>query len=103
MARKRQTYPPARTGAPPPRPGAGPEGLQHRPNLVSIDTSAARGKAGFSVGDRVRIGGNGRYAGQVGVIERISGGAIPSAIVRTEAGESGHVRTIDLQAAPREG
>ena len=98
MARKRQTYPPARTATKvPPRPGAGPEAVQNRPNLVAIDLNAAKGREGLSVGDRVRIGGNGRYAGEVVVIEKVNAGVIPSAVVRNEAGETRHVRTIDLE------
>jgi len=38
------------------------------------------------------------YAGQTAVIERLSGGVIPSALVRTEGGGSRQVRTIDLVA-----
>ena len=97
MPRKRQTYPPARTATKgPPRPGAGPEGLQQRPNLVAIDREAGKGRA-VKVGDRARISGSGRYAGEIVVIERVSAGVIPSAMVRNEAGETRHVRTIDLE------
>lgn len=103
MPRKRQTYPPPRSGHAPPRPGAGPEGVVNRPNLVSINTDAGKGRAGFTAGDRVRIGGNGRYAGEIVVIERISAGVIPSAVVRNEAGETRHVRTIDLEPAGNAG
>lgn len=103
MARKRQTYPPARTATKgPPRPGAGPEGLVNRPNLVAIDLEAAKGRA-VSVGDRARIGGTGRYAGEVVVIEKVNAGVIPSAIVRNEAGETRHVRTIDLEPVRSDG
>jgi hypothetical protein len=103
VARKRQTYPPARTSKVPPRPGAGPEGIVSRPNLVAIDLNAAKGREGLSVGDRVRIGGTGRYAGELVVIERINAGVIPSAVVRTEGGETRHVRTIDLEPVRGEG
>jgi hypothetical protein len=97
VPRKRQTYPPARTATKgPPRPGAGPEGLQNRPNLVAIDTTAGKGRD-VSVGDRARIGGNGRYAGELVTIERVNAGVIPSAVVRNEAGDTRHVRTIDLE------
>jgi hypothetical protein len=99
VPRKRQSYPPPRTGSAPPRPGAGPEGVVNRPNLVAINLDAAKGRSGFSVGDRVRIAGNGRYAGEVVTIERINAGVIPSAVVRNEAGETRHVRTIDLEPA----
>ena len=67
-----------------------------RPNLARINLSATSGKVGLKVGDRVRIDSNGMYAGQVGVIERLSGGAIPSALVRVDGGGSRQVRTIDL-------
>src|SRR5688572_29641838 len=78
VPRKRQTYPPARTATKgPPRPGAGPEVPQNRPNLVAIDLTAGKGRE-VSVGDRARIGGSGRYAGEVVVIERVSAGVIPS-------------------------
>jgi hypothetical protein len=40
------------------------------------------------------------YAGQIGVIERLSSGAIPSALVRVEGGGSRQVRMIDLVLAP---
>ena len=104
MPRKRpQTYPPARTATKgPPRPGAGPEPVRERPNLVSIDLTAGQGRAGFSVGDRVRIAGTGRYAGETAVIEKVNAGVIPSAVVRNEAGQTRHVRTIDLEPAGRD-
>ena len=102
MPRKRQTYPPARTATKgPPRPGAGPEGLRERPNLVAIDLNAGKGRE-VVVGARARIGGNGRYAGELVVIERVNAGVIPSAVVRNEAGETRHVRTIDLEPVARE-
>jgi hypothetical protein len=75
----------------------------NRPNLASIDTTAGKGRSGFSVGDRVRVSGTGRYAGQTGVIERITSGAVPSAVVRVASGEAGQVRTIDLEpSAPQD-
>lgn len=100
MARKRkQTYPPPRNAPPPaPRPGAGPEGAAYvRPSVVAINVDATGGQKGLSVGDRVRIVGAGLYSGEVAVIEKISGGVIPSALVRTEGGRSRQVRTIDLE------
>ena len=45
----------------------------------------------------MRIAGNGLYAGEIAVIERLSNGVIPSAVVRTEAGKTRQVRTIDLE------
>jgi hypothetical protein len=49
------------------------------------------------VGDRVRIAGTGLYSGEIATIERLTTGAIPSAVVRTEAGRTRQVRTIDLE------
>jgi hypothetical protein len=97
--RKRKvTYPVARTATKPAqRPGAGPEPPQVRPNLVAIDPKAGSGRSDLSVGDRVRIVGSGLYSGEPAVIERFSGGVIPAALVRTEAGRTRQVRTIDLE------
>ena len=100
-ARKRKTtYPPARTAN---RPGAGPEPVIPRPGLVAIDLTAGGGRTGLSVGDRVRIIGTGLYSGEPATIERLAGGVIPSALVRTEAGRTRQVRTIDLQPIAAEG
>jgi hypothetical protein len=68
-----------------------------RPGATSINTSALEGRSGLAVGDRVRILGTGLYAGEIAVIERMAGGAIPAAAVRTEAGRSRTVRTVDLE------
>ena len=104
-ARKRKVnYPPPRNApAPTPRPGAGPEFGTPRPNLVAIDLTAARGRSDLSVGDRVRIIGSGLYSGETAVIEKLSGGVIPSAYVRTEAGRTRQARKIDLEPIVKEG
>ncbi|HWH23935.1 MAG TPA: hypothetical protein VNW68_03465 [Candidatus Limnocylindria bacterium] len=101
MRKRKQTYPPAKTAtrrAPPP----GSDASLERPNLATINLAAGAGKTGFAVGDRVRIDAGGTYSGQLGVIERLSGGVIPSALVRTDAGGTRQVRTIDLARAPKE-
>ena len=67
------------------------------PGATSINTAALEGRSGLAVGDRVRILGTGLYAGEIAVIERMAGGAIPAAAVRTEAGRSRTVRTVDLE------
>ncbi len=99
MPKKRKVnYPPAKTAtkrAPAPQPDPNYE----RPNLATINLSAGAGRAGFSVGDRVRIEGAGLYAGEIAVIERLSVGVIPSALVRTGSGGTRQVRTIDLTPA----
>jgi hypothetical protein len=65
--------------------------------VASINLSASTGRAGLKVGDRVRINGTGLYSGELATIEKLTTGAIPSAVVRTEAGRTRQVRTIDLE------
>ncbi|MEA2546407.1 MAG: hypothetical protein QOI09_1680 [Chloroflexota bacterium] len=101
--KRKTTYPPPRNApARPPRPGepggpGGPDTPYVRPTVASINLSASTGRAGLKVGDRVRIAGSGLYSGDVATIERLTTGAIPSAVVRTEAGRTRQVRTIDLE------
>jgi hypothetical protein len=103
--RKRRTvYPPPRNAVRPPRPGepGGPGGPPIgepyvRPTVASINLSASTGRAGLALGDRVRINGTGLYSGELATIEKLASGAIPSAVVRTEAGRTRQVRTIDLE------
>ena len=104
MKRRKVTYPVAKThtkGAP--RPGAGGDVVMVRPNLASIDLTAIAGKAGLKVGARVRINGSGLYAGEEATIERLIAGVIPAAAVRTSAGRTRSVRTIDLDPLPHAG
>jgi hypothetical protein len=70
--------------------------------VATIDLTAGSGRAGLSIGDRVRISGNGLYAGEAAVIEKLTSGVIPAALVRTEAGRTRQVRTIDLEPIARE-
>ena len=97
MARKRRVvYPVKRT--PPKGPAVAPgETPVVRSSVVTIDLSAQRGRDGLAVGQRVRILGTGLYAGEIAVIEKIGGSVVPAATVRTEAGRSRQVRTIDLE------
>jgi hypothetical protein len=98
--KRKTTYPPARTDTKPTqRPGAGPEPYV-RPTVATIDPNANTGKAGFSVGDRVRISGSGLYSGEAAIIEKLTTGVIPGALVRTEAGRTRQVRTVDLDPLP---
>jgi len=98
--KRKTTYPPARTDTKPTqRPGAGPE-TYVRPTVATIDPTATTGKAGFAVGDRVRITGAGLYAGEAAIIEKLTTGVIPGALVRTEAGRTRQVRTVDLDSLP---
>ena len=103
--RKRRTvYPPPRNATRPPRPGepGGPGGPPVgepyvRPTVASINLSASTGRAGLKLGDRVRINGTGLYSGELATIEKLTTGPIPSAVVRTVAGRTRQVRTIDLE------
>ena len=98
--KRKTTYPPARTDTKPTqRPGAGPE-TYVRPTVATIDPTATTGKAGFAIGDRVRITGAGLYAGEAAIIEKLTTGVIPGALVRTEAGRTRQVRTVDLDRLP---
>lgn len=70
--------------------------------VVAIDITAGTGREGLKLGDRVRIIGSGLYSGEEAVIERFVGTAIPAALVRTEAGRTRQVRTIDLEPVTRQ-
>jgi hypothetical protein len=95
MARKRKAfYPPPKTAT---RGRPDTDSGFTRSGVVAIDLDARAGRAGFAVGDRVTIAGRGLYAGEVAVIERFAGSAVPVAFVRTESGGTRQVRTIDLQ------
>jgi len=104
-SRKRKTtYPPPRNATPKPRagepgaPGSATFDTPYaRPTVATINLAASSGRVGLKVGDRVRITGNGLYSGEVATIDRMSTGVIPSAVVRTEAGRTRQVRTIDLE------
>ena len=102
MRKRKVTYPPPRNKKQP-LPPAAPEPTYVRPTVASINLTAGAGQAGFAVGDRVRIAGTGLYTGEAAVIESIAGGVIPSAVVRTEAGRTRRVRTIDLERLAAEG
>ena len=84
------------------RPSAPTDARPERPSAVTMDLSALKGKSGLAVGEKVRIVGTGLYSGEEAVIERFAGSAIPTAVVRTDAGHTRQVRTIDLEAiAPK--
>ena len=96
MRKRKVTYPTPRNKKPPP-PSDTPEPTYVRPTVVAIDMRAAAGRGDLSIGDRVRIIGSGLYNGEAAVVESLPGGVIPSALVRTEAGRTRRVRTIDLE------
>lgn len=98
MKRKRKfSRPPYR----PPSPGPSDTTTTGPSTLVSINVNAGKGRRGIVPGARVTILGSGLYAGETAVVERLTGGVIPTAFVRTEAGRTRQVRTIDLQPATR--
>ena len=91
--RKRRVFiPPKKSAGPRPEPGYG-----ERPSGVSINMAALDGRPGIAVGHRVRILGTGLYAGELAVVERMAGGVVPAAVVRTDAGRARTVRTVDLE------
>lgn len=96
MSRKKRVVYPVKRTPPKVAPGASTE----RPSTaVSINLTAMQGKGDVRIGQRVRILGTGLYAGEVAVVEKIAGGVVPAVSVRTEAGRTRTVRTIDLEPA----
>ncbi len=99
MTRKRRVvYPPPRSSKGP-APAYTPQVTP--PTVAVINRQATTGKAGIAVGMRVTILGTGLYAGETAIVESLVGGVIPAASVRTDAGRTRRVRTIDLSPAPR--
>ena len=98
MTRKRKVvYPPSRSskGAPPPRaPQVTPA------TVATINTQAGIGRAGIVPGMRVVIQGTGLYAGETVVVQSLVPGVIAAAVVKTDAGQTRRVRTVDLVAGP---
>lgn len=99
MRKRKVTYPVARTATRQPRPGVG----EVRSTVAAIDLNALEPRDDLRPGDRVRIGGNGLYAGQLAVVESIAPGVIPAADVRTDGGQRRRARSVDLQKIPVEG
>jgi hypothetical protein len=95
VTKRKKTFYPKPTRRREPSPGSDQSPV--RPNLASIDMTAGVGRPGLSVGDRVRIRSAGQFSGEIVVIERLIGGPIPAALVRTESGNSRRARTIDLE------
>ena len=94
MTRKRRVvYPPSRSSkgpAPVYVPPVTP------PTVARINVQAGKGKSEIAVGMSVTILGTGLYAGEAAVVESLTSGVIPAASVRTAAGRTRRVRTIDL-------
>jgi hypothetical protein len=101
VRKRKVNYPVARTATRQPRTIGSPADPGYvRSTVAQIDLNALVGRDDISVGDRVRIGGDGLYAGELAVVESILSGLIPAASVRTEAGKVRRVRAVDLQRVP---
>ena len=103
MRKRKVTYPVAKTATKQPR-GAG---LPSDPNYVrstvaTINLAALDVRDDLKVGHRVKIGGGGLYAGEFAVVESILNGIIPAAMVRTDAGKTRRVRSVDLERVAAE-
>jgi hypothetical protein len=75
----------------------GPPAEYVRPTVASINLAASAGRSGLKPGDRVRMTGSGLSSGELARIDRLTSGVFPSAVVRTDAGRTRQVRTIDLE------
>ena len=104
MRKRKVTYPVARTATRQPRSAGLPGDPGYvRSTVASINLAALDVRDDLKVGDRVRIGGGGLYAGDLAVVESLSnGGVIPSASVRTDAGKTRRIRAVDLERVPVE-
>ncbi len=98
MRKRKVNYPPAKTatkgGA---RAAATSDPRSTRTPATTIDTRAITGRGDIAVGDRVRIGGGGLYAGELATVTAVTMGVIPSATVRTDDGGSRRLRVIDAE------
>jgi hypothetical protein len=104
MRKRKVSYPPPKTATRKARTVGLPGDPGYvRSTVAEIDLRALEGRADVAVGDRVRIGGDGLYAGETAVVESVLSGLIPAATVRTEAGKVRRVRAVDLQRLPRPG
>lgn len=104
MRKRKVTYPVARTATKPTR----TVGLPGDPNYVrstvaTINLAALDRRDDLKIGGRVKIGGSGLYAGELALIESIIDGVIPAAMVRTDAGRTRRVRSVDLERVATEG
>ena len=99
MTRKRKvTYPPPRSSRGP-APAYVPQVTP--PTVATINTKAGVGKAEIVPGMRVIIQGTGLYTGETAVVQSLVPGVISAAVVKTEAGQTRRVRTVDLAVAPK--
>ena len=96
MRRKKVFYPKSRPGAPGPgQTAADARAAAAAERSVSINLAAITGRSDIRQGARVRIK-SGLYEGELATVESVVGGVIPAAVVRTDAGRTRRVRTIDV-------
>lgn len=98
MRRRKVVYPPAKTdskGSTAAASSADARAAAAASRTVSINLQATAGRADIRQGARVQIT-SGLYAGELAIVESVVGGVIPAALVRTEAGRTRRVRTVDL-------
>jgi hypothetical protein len=98
MRKRKVVYPPPKTatkGASTAAAAADARAAAAASRTVSINLGAMTGRAEITKGSRARIA-SGLYAGEIAIVESVVGGVIPAAVVRTEAGRTRRVRTIDL-------
>ncbi len=97
MRRRKVTYPQAKTattgGAK--QTAADARAAAAAARVATINLSAMTGRTDVRQGSRVQIS-TGLYAGEFAIVELVVGGVIPAALVRTEAGRTRRVRTVDL-------
>lgn len=97
MARKRFTPKPPRV-VPGASEAAAARAAAAASRVANINLEAMTGRSVIAQGSRVQIT-SGLYAGEFAIVEGVVGGVIPAALVRTEAGATRRVRTIDLLPA----
>lgn len=96
MRKRKVNYPPPKTASRGASQAAADAATRRQNDgTIAIDLTARTGRAGIKTGDRVRIM-SGLYLGEIAVVESVSSGVIPAAMVRTEAGRARRARTIDL-------
>jgi hypothetical protein len=104
MRKRKVTYPVARTATRQPRSAGLPGDPGYvRSTVATINLAALDTRDDLPVGGRVRIGGGGLYAGELAVVQSLTSGIIPAAIVRTDAGKTRRVRAVDLERVAAEG
>ena len=99
MARRKKVVYPAKRQVPGAAAAADARAADAASRTVTINLAAMTGRPEIRQGGRVTIM-SGLYAGETATVESIVGGVIPAAVVRTEAGRTRRIRTVDLVVSP---